>query len=51
MTDLCYIILAYWDLVKPTCKAIKQVVKEDINAKYAIMFQREEINFDYEPAR
>lgn len=51
MTDLCYIILTYWDLLKPTYRAIKEVVKEDITAKYTMIFQRQDMNFDYEPAR
>ncbi len=51
MTDLCYIVLTYWDLVKPTYRAIKEVLKEDLASKYAALFPQQHINFDYEPAQ
>lgn len=51
MTDLCYIVLTYWDLLKPTYSAIKKTLKEDISKKYATIFQRRQSFFDYEPAK
>jgi hypothetical protein len=47
MTDLCYIILSYWHIFKPTCKALRELIKEKGVTLYTGLSNRSELKLDY----